>query len=100
MPATTDDRLYIVAYDICDPKRWRRVYKLMHGYGQWVQLSVFQCRLNRRRRAELEARLRELVNASEDHVLLIEVGPAAGVELRIESIGRTYDPIERKPVVI
>ncbi len=28
-----DQRLYIVAYDIADPKRWRRICKLMKGYG-------------------------------------------------------------------
>jgi hypothetical protein len=51
------ERLYVVAYDIGHPKRWRRVFKLMHGYGRWLQLSVFQCRLSARRRAELAARL-------------------------------------------
>ena len=25
----TDEHLYIVAYDIGDPKRWRRVFRLM-----------------------------------------------------------------------
>jgi len=50
----TDERLFIVAYDISDQRRWRRVFKAMHGYGEWIQLSVFQCRLSRRRRAELE----------------------------------------------
>ena len=45
------ENLYIVAYDIADPRRWRRVFRLMNGYGEWLQLSVFQCRLNRRYRA-------------------------------------------------
>jgi CRISPR-associated protein Cas2 len=48
-----------------------------------VQLSVFQCRLSRRRRAELETRLRELVKNGEDHVLLIDVGPADKIELAL-----------------
>jgi CRISPR-associated protein Cas2 len=51
-----------------------RVFKTMHGYGEWLQLSVFQCRLIARRRAELETHLREFVKAGEDHVLLIDVG--------------------------
>ena len=49
----TDERLYIITYDIGDPKRWRAVFKLVSGYGEWLQLSVFQCRLTRRRHAEL-----------------------------------------------
>ena len=34
-----NERLYIVAYDIAEPKRWRRVFKVMKGYGHWLQLS-------------------------------------------------------------
>ena len=39
------ERVYIVAYDIGDPTHWRRVFRTMNGYGRWLQLSVFQCRL-------------------------------------------------------
>jgi CRISPR-associated protein Cas2 len=96
----TDERLFIVTYDISDQRRWRRVFKAMHGYGDWIQLSVFQCRLSRRRRAELETRLRELVKNGEDHVLLIDVGSADKIELAIESIGKTFSKIERRATVI
>lgn len=96
----TGERLFVVTYDISDPKRWRRVFRLMHGYGEWLQLSVFQCRLDRRRRAELETRLRELIRNGEDHVLLIDVGPAERIELAVESIGRSFSGIERRAVVI
>lgn len=96
-----DERLFIVTYDISDQKRWRRVFiKAMHGYGEWIQLSVFQCRLSRRRRAELEMRLRELVKNGEDHVLLIDVGPADKIELAMESIGKTFSKMERRATVI
>ena len=65
-----DERLYVVTYDIGDDKRWRKVFKLMHGYGHWLQLSVFQCRLTARRRAEMARRLEELINNNADHVLI------------------------------
>ena len=96
----SDERMYIVAYDISNNKRWRRVFKTMHGFGEWLQLSVFQCRLSRRRRAELETRLRELVKAGEDHVLLIDVGPVDKTELAVESIGKTFAKIERRAIVV
>lgn len=95
-----DERLYIVTYDIANQRRWRRVFKAMHGYGEWLQLSVFQCRLTRRRRAELEIRLRELVKTGEDHVLLIDVGPADKIHLAVESIGKSFSKMERKAIVI
>jgi CRISPR-associated protein Cas2 len=96
----TSERLFIVTYDISDQRRWRRVFKAMQGYGEWLQLSVFQCRLSRRRRAELETRLRELIKNGEDHVLLIDVGPADTIELAMESIGKTFSKIERQAIVI
>ena len=96
----TDERLFIVAYDISDEKRWRRVFKTIHGYGDWIQLSVFQCRLSRRRRAELETRLRGLIKNGDDHVLLIDVGPAERTELAVASIGKTFAKIVREATVI
>jgi len=51
------ERAYVVAYDISDPRRWRRVFRLMHGYGQWLQLSLFQCRLSGSRRSEMAMEL-------------------------------------------
>ena len=96
----SDERTYIVAYDISDRRRWRRVFKTMNGFGEWLQLSVFQCRLSRRRRAELETRLRELVKTGEDHVLLVDVGPADKTELAVESIGKTFAGIERRAIVV
>jgi CRISPR-associated protein Cas2 len=66
-----DARLYIVAYDIRDPKRWRRVFKAMHGYGEWLQLSVFQCRLSRPRQDELIAAIDQLIHHKEDHVIVL-----------------------------
>jgi CRISPR-associated protein Cas2 len=96
----TDERVFIVTYDIADQKRWRRVFKAMQGYGEWLQLSVFQCRLSRRRRQELETRLRGLVKNGEDHVLLIDVGSADRIELAVESIGKTFAKVERQSVVI
>ena len=94
------ERLYIVTYDIANQRRWRRVFKAMHGYGEWLQLSVFQCRLTRRRRAELETRLRELVKNGEDHVLLVDVGPADKIDLAVASIGKSFSKMERQATVI
>lgn len=96
----TDEHLFIVTYDIANQRRWRRVFKMLHGYGEWMQLSVFQCRLSRRRRMELETELRELLKNGEDHVLVIDVGPAKNVELSIKSLGKTFSKVERRATVI
>jgi CRISPR-associated protein Cas2 len=92
--------LYLVTYDISDPKRWRRVFKLMKGYGDWLQLSVFQCRLSRKRHAELIALLDGIIHHSEDHVLIINVGPAESVKPQVVSLGKEFEVLERQPVIV
>ncbi|AXQ96310.1 CRISPR-associated endonuclease Cas2 (plasmid) [Cereibacter azotoformans] len=94
------ERLYIVTYDIADRKRWRKVFATMEGFGRWLQLSVFQCRLSARRRGELSARLSDIIRKDEDHVLIIDVGPAGNIEPHVESLGRSYSALERKAIVI
>ncbi len=37
--------VYLVAYDIADPKRLHRVAKVCEDYGVRVQYSLFECRL-------------------------------------------------------
>lgn len=95
-----EERLYIVVYDIRDQKRWRRIFKLMHGYGEWVQLSVFQCRLSRRRHAELVALLDGMIHHKEDHVVLLDLGIAEQVKPRVVSLGKDFEAIDRGPVIV
>lgn len=94
------EHAYVVTYDISDPKRWRRVFKLMKGYGRWLQLSVFHCRLDGGRRVEMAAELEDVIDAKTDHVVILDLGPAEDVELAIESLGKAFEPIERRAVVI
>jgi CRISPR-associated protein Cas2 len=95
-----EERLYIVTYDISDDRRWRRVFRLMGGYGRWLQLSVFQCRLSARRRAEMARRLEQLIHDRNDHVLILDLGPADKVDLRVESLGKSFESVKRTAVVI
>lgn len=94
------ERLYIVAYDISEPKRWRHVFKAMKGYGHWLQLSVFQCRLTARRRAEMAARLESLIESAEDHVLIMDLGPAERVDPLVESLGKGYAAPVRQATIV
>ena len=99
MPA--DERLYFVVYDIADAKRWRSVFRTMRGYGEWVQLSVFQCRLSRVRHAELIADLDRIIHHDEDHIVLMDIGPADKVAPKVVSLGkRPYAPVAREPIIV
>jgi len=95
-----EEHLYIVAYDISDAKRWRRIFKLMKGYGEWLQLSVFQCRMSLKRHAELVALLDGIIHHKQDHIILLDVGPADKVTPRVVSMGKNFEAVTREPVIV
>jgi CRISPR-associated protein Cas2 len=95
-----EEHLYVVAYDIGDPKRWRQVFKTMQAYGDWVQLSVFQCRMSRQRHAELIALLDGIIVNSKDHILIMDVGVADEVRPHVVSLGKNFEASERNPIVV
>jgi CRISPR-associated protein Cas2 len=95
-----EDHLWIVTYDVADQRRWRRVFRIMKGRGEWLQLSVFQCRLSRRGMAELHAALSEVVNNNQDHVLFLDLGPADEVKPRVSSLGKAFEPVERRTLIV
>ncbi len=67
-------RCYLVAYDIREPRRLRRVHRLMKAYGEAWQLSVFYCVLKLIDRARLENALREELNLKQDQVVIVDLG--------------------------
>lgn len=67
-------RCYLVCYDVRNPKRLRRVHKLMKAYGEAWQYSVFYCTLKDIDRVRLENELRETMNLKEDQVLIVDLG--------------------------
>ncbi|MBD0865143.1 MAG: CRISPR-associated endonuclease Cas2 [Rhodobacteraceae bacterium] len=89
------ERLYIVTYDIADQRRWRRVFKIMQGYGDWLLLSVVQWHLTARHRAGLEtARITFCWS------MLALPNTAEQVKPAVTSIGRCFARIERRATVI
>lgn len=96
-----DEHLYIVTYDIRDDRRWRAIFRQLQGAGEWLQLSVFQCRLSRTRHALLVQALTEVLKPDEDHLMIMDLGPAETVQPKVQSIGRRgFEPITREPIII
>ena len=48
----------------------------MRGWGDHLQLSVFECRLTRADLVTLRAELAEIIDHREDQVLFVDLGPA------------------------
>jgi len=61
---------YLVCYDICEPRRLRRVHRSVRDWGIPIQFSVFEIELNTEQLPQLLNQLRELIDENEDKVLL------------------------------
>jgi CRISPR-associated protein Cas2 len=93
--------VYLVSYDISDPERLRRVFKVMKGAGQHVQYSVFRCVLGDRAKEELLDALYAVIEGAEDQVLFVNLGPDDGRGAScIASLGRPYVAEERKAKIL
>ena len=60
---------YLICYDIRDSKRWRKAYKLLKGYGETLQYSIFRVRLTPRDREKLRWQLEQILT-DEDTLLI------------------------------
>ncbi len=88
----------VVAYDIADDRRRDKVAKILEGYGERVQYSVFECRLDRVQYLRLRHALEEVIRAEEDMICFYFLCQAdVG---RIERIGRGPPRFEEKAVVV
>jgi CRISPR-associated protein Cas2 len=82
-----------IAYDICEPKRWRKVYRIVKGYGGRLQFSVFECLLSERQLAELREKLDPVLDHATDRLMIARLCPPCGegVEFWGESVKRQVD---------
>ena len=80
------DGKYVVAYDVADDGEREKVAKILQGFGDRVQKSVFECRLTVAMRNRLAARLENLELATggvllyrvHDHSRTIAIGDCPG----------------------
>ena len=68
-------RCYLVCYDISAPKRLRRVHKVLRGYGEPWQFSVFFSVLKDIDRVRLQNDLEKEMNQKEDQIMILDLGP-------------------------
>lgn len=67
-------RCYLVCYDIREPKRLRRVHRVMKGFGESWQYSVFFCVLKAIDRVRMQTALEAEMNLKLDKTLILDLG--------------------------
>jgi len=68
----------LITYEIADEKRLRRIFRLLRGYGEHVQYSVFLCRLTEKDTIVLSEKIKDIIHHTEDQVILIRLGLVDG----------------------
>ncbi|MDT8389354.1 MAG: CRISPR-associated endonuclease Cas2 [Lentisphaeria bacterium] len=87
------DMLYLVAYDVTDPRRLRKVAKICEDYGVRVEKSVFECDLPPEVFDQLWCRLIDTAAEDEDAVVAYRICKSCLKE--VESIGVVARPKAR-----
>lgn len=72
---------YLLAYDIRYPARLRRVHKVVRGFGDSMQYSVFVCDLTSAERVHLVERLFEVADRAVDRIALITLGEGGSSDM-------------------
>ncbi|MFT4297466.1 MAG: CRISPR-associated endonuclease Cas2 [Micropruina sp.] len=67
-------RRHLIAYDIREPSRLRRICKLMEAHGERLQYSVFVCDLTKTELTRLRASAEGIMNLAADSVVIIDLG--------------------------
>ena len=86
----------LVCYDVNTEtregrRRLRRVAKACEGRGQRVQKSVFECQLERADFEELERRLLDIIDVSQDSLRLYRLAEGPGAQVREHGRLRAID---------
>lgn len=82
--------LYIVSYDISDPKRLRKVFNTLKDFGVSVQYSVFECDLTLREVKDMVSLLSELIDLKEDSLLVYPVCRDCRQKVKLSGQGRIW----------
>lgn len=89
---------YLVAYDIANLKRLRKVAQTCEDFGLRKQYSVFLCRISATDLVKLKSRLYDLINLEKDQVLFIPLCQRCVAQ--IEALGRPVEAHDARDVVI
>jgi CRISPR-associated protein Cas2 len=82
----------IVAYDVAENRRRRRLFRLLQGWRSDGQLSLHECLLTSREAEELFIQMREIIDPDTDRLLLAWLTPGQAVELRAAARSRQAAP--------
>ncbi len=83
---------WLICYDITNTKRLREVHRIVDGFGERLQYSIYRCQLTATQKVRLTGALERVIHHDEDRVLMISLGPSGGRQVRLEALGIAPPP--------
>lgn len=83
------ERTYLIMYDICDPKRLRRVHAICKKYGLPQQYSVFEARMTPRKYLTFLREITPWIHKTEDQLVCMPMCETC--RQNIKTVGQTWD---------
>lgn len=71
--ALSAPRNWLIAYDVAEPRRLRRIHRVLSRHAVPVQYSVFAVRSSPMKLGQIRAELQQLIQAREDDVRIYPV---------------------------
>lgn len=65
-----EKRNFLICYDITDPKRWRKVHRILSDQAMAVQYSVFEAELSNTQLQALTQKLQKCLHGEEDKLTI------------------------------
>ncbi|HXL38069.1 MAG TPA: CRISPR-associated endonuclease Cas2 [Ktedonobacteraceae bacterium] len=89
--------LYVVAYDIQDDKRRTKVHKVLKGFGEWTEFSLFECFLTKKELLQMRAKLDTHLDARTDRVRIYMICDVCLT--KVETVGIS-EPVEQSSYIL
>ena len=89
---------YVISYDIPDNQRRNQLAKVLKGFGNRVQYSVFEAHLNKRQYEELKRSVTDVIDLSEDSVRYYALCGACEGRIEVPAVGEVTS--EPKTIVV
>ena len=79
---------YLISYDIKNTKRRTWISKLLLGYGERVQYSVFECEITHTELPGIMSKIKNIIDLTEDSIRIYYLTEELKQKIRIIGLGK------------
>jgi CRISPR-associated protein Cas2 len=58
-------QLYLIAYDISNNKKRKKISELLDAYGERINLSVYECMMNQKQKEKVVNQIKDIISKND-----------------------------------